>query len=301
MARTTAPPLVLPAEKRVVPVVSRDGTALHVEVFGPDGVPTIVLAHGILMQIRNWAYQIEDLADRFRVVAYDQRGHGSSGGDPRTFSVDALGDDLHAVLEACVPAGEQVVIAGHSMGGMSIMSWAGQYPDEVARRAAAVLLLNTAASAVIDHIAVIGVPRPTHGIARVLIKQKLLTIARTRARVPIRMLAFGTRAAREHVDALMEMMLAAPDDTVTRFVLAVADVDLLAALPDITVPAVVLGGLQDRLLPPVHSRRIARRLPDVESLLLVPHAGHMTIWDHRELVSGLIAQTAAKHLTRVAP
>jgi pimeloyl-ACP methyl ester carboxylesterase len=98
----------------------------------------------------------------------------------------------------------------------------------------------------------------------------------------------------------MEMMLAAPDETVTQFVLAVADVDLLKALPDIRVPAVVLGGAQDRLLPPLHTRRIARRLPDVESLVLVPRSGHMTIWDQRELVSGLIAQTAAKHLSSVA-
>jgi pimeloyl-ACP methyl ester carboxylesterase len=50
----------------------------------------------------------------------------------------------------------------------------------------------------------------------------------------------------------------------------------------------------------LHTRRIARRLPDVESLVLVPRSGHMTIWDQRELVSGLIAQTAAKHLSSVA-
>jgi pimeloyl-ACP methyl ester carboxylesterase len=280
--------------------VSRDGTPLHVEIYGPDAAPTIVLAHGILMQVRNWAYQIEDLAGRYRVVAYDQRGHGRSGGDARTFTIDALGDDLQAVLDACVPAGERAIVAGHSMGGMTIMSWAGRYPDEVARRVAAVLLLNTAASAIIDHIAVIGVPRATHRIARALIKQKLLTIARNRARVPIRMLAFGSRAAREHVDAIMEMIRAAPDETVTQFVLAVADADLLATLPNITVPAVVVGGLQDRLLPPVHTRRIARRLPAVASLVLVPRSGHMTIWDHRALVSGLIASTADAHLSPVA-
>ena len=60
-------------------VRSADGTRLHTEVFGPqDGYP-FVLAHGITCAIRVWAHQIADLAADYRVIAFDQRGHGRSG------------------------------------------------------------------------------------------------------------------------------------------------------------------------------------------------------------------------------
>src|SRR4029079_9487652 len=64
---------------RPMTVRAGDGTALHVEVFGPDDGYPIVLAHGITCAIRVWAYQISDLARDYRVIAYDHRGHGRSG------------------------------------------------------------------------------------------------------------------------------------------------------------------------------------------------------------------------------
>ena len=91
----------------VVAVRSKDGTRLHAEVFGPeDGYP-IVLAHGITCAIRVWAYQIADLANDYRVIAFDHRGHGRSGVPARRsdYSLDHLAADLDAVLEATLAAG----------------------------------------------------------------------------------------------------------------------------------------------------------------------------------------------------
>src|SRR6476659_2896077 len=74
----TAQPLLLPEGGWVRKVESADGTRLHVQIFGRDDAPTIVLAHGITQAGRAFAYQVLDLADRYRVVVYDQRGHGAS-------------------------------------------------------------------------------------------------------------------------------------------------------------------------------------------------------------------------------
>ena len=61
---------------RALTVRAVDGTPLHTEVFGPsDGYP-IVLTHGFTCAIRVWAHQIADLADDYRVIAFDHRGHG---------------------------------------------------------------------------------------------------------------------------------------------------------------------------------------------------------------------------------
>ena len=63
---------------RTMTVRSKDGTRLHAEVFGPENGYPIVLAHGITCAIRVWAYQIADLANDYRVIAFDHRGHGRS-------------------------------------------------------------------------------------------------------------------------------------------------------------------------------------------------------------------------------
>ena len=123
---------------RVVHVRSKDGLRLHTEVFGPeDGYP-IVLAHGITCAIRVWAYQIADLANDYRVIAFDHRGHGRSA-VPRAaqrYSLDILAADLDSVLEATLAPGERAVIAGHSMGGIaiSVVGRALSRPGAAARR-----------------------------------------------------------------------------------------------------------------------------------------------------------------------
>ena len=124
LGRTSASwPAVLP-RSRTVAVRGADGTRLHTQVFGPpDGYP-IVLAHGFTCAIRLWGYQIADLAADYRVIAFDHRGHGSSGVPRRGgYSLSHLASDLDAVLEATLGPGERAVLAGHSMGGIAITAW----------------------------------------------------------------------------------------------------------------------------------------------------------------------------------
>lgn len=123
--------------------VSADGARLHVEVHGDQDAPTVVLAHGWTCSTAFWAAQIRALAATHRVVAYDQRGHGRSPA-ARAHSTTALADDLVAVLEAVLAPGERAVVAGHSMGGMTIMAAAGR--PEFGERVAAALLCSTGSS-----------------------------------------------------------------------------------------------------------------------------------------------------------
>ena len=144
-------------EGRSLEATSADGTRLHVEVFGSDSAPTIVFIHGWLETIRLWHHQIRDLSRDFRIVAYDQRGHGESDA-PRgeAYTDEALSDDLQAALDACVPHGTQCLVAGHSMGGMTIVAWAGRHPTEVQRRLAAAALINTGMSELVSRVEFMG-------------------------------------------------------------------------------------------------------------------------------------------------
>ena len=142
-----------------VTVRAADGTRLHAEVFGPpDGYP-IVLAHGITCAIRAWAYQIADLSNDYRVIAFDHRGHGQSGMPPRRdYSLKHLASDLDSVLDATLAPHERAVVAGHSMGGITIAAWSERYRHKVSRRADAVALINTTTGDLIRKVQLLPAP-----------------------------------------------------------------------------------------------------------------------------------------------
>ncbi len=128
-----------------------DGTDLHVVVDGPDDAPvTVVLVHGWTLDATTWGPVAALLARRgARVVRHDHRGHGrSSAVDPATMTLEQLADDLAAVVAETAPDGP-LVLAGHSMGGMTLMALAERHPDVVAR-AKGIALVATAAGGLAD-------------------------------------------------------------------------------------------------------------------------------------------------------
>lgn len=137
-----------PAESMIVR--AEDGVPLHVELAGAIDAPvTVVLTHGFTASLDEWSRQLPVLRDRARLVLWDHRGHGRSGWTPLTrATIDQTGRDLAVVLEATTPAGP-VVLAGHSMGGMSIMALARQRPELFGPRVAGVLLLATSAGGLV--------------------------------------------------------------------------------------------------------------------------------------------------------
>nr|MDT0667478.1 alpha/beta fold hydrolase [Micromonospora sp. DSM 115978] len=130
---------------------------------GPEvgaDVPTVVLAHGWTCSIDFWTPQVRALADRCHVVAYDQRGHGRSwNGTTTGFTLDALADDLRAVIEATVPPGRRAVLVGHSMGAMATIAFARRHHDLLADRVAAVVLASTGVRELTPTAAFLGLPR----------------------------------------------------------------------------------------------------------------------------------------------
>ncbi|MFI5695740.1 alpha/beta fold hydrolase [Kribbella sp. NPDC051586] len=130
-------------------VTTRDGVRLNVEATGPADAPvTVLLVHGWTCSTRSWHNQVERLPevlgeDVVRVVTYDHRGHGRSEAAPAgSMRLDQLADDLVTVLDEVVGDGP-VVYAGHSMGGMTLMAAADQYPDLFGTRIRAAALVST--------------------------------------------------------------------------------------------------------------------------------------------------------------
>jgi pimeloyl-ACP methyl ester carboxylesterase len=281
---------------RTVRVRSKDGIRLHAEVFGPeDGYP-IVLAHGITCAIRVWAYQIADLSTDYRVIAFDHRGHGRSAVPARRhfYGLDRLAADLDSVLEATLAPGERAVIAGHSMGGIAITSWAERYPHRVSQRADGVALINTTTGDLLRHLQFLPVP-PPFADARVraagtLLKTfgaaPLLRAVDRPSRRFVSTIAVGRDADPAVVEFIYELFTSTPP--AGRGGWARTLVDALGpehiGLTNLTVPTLVIGSEKDRLLPMVSSRRIASMAPNLASFVELS-GGHCAIVERPDEVN----------------
>src|SRR5258705_5803826 len=294
-ARRFAAAAALP-RGRAVSVRSKDGIRLHAEVFGPeDGYP-IVLAHGITCAIRLWAYEIAELANDYRVIAYDHRGHGRSAvpSRRRAYSLDHLAGDLDSVLEATLAPGERAVIAGHSMGGIAITSWADRYPDRVAHGADAVALINTTTGELLRNVQLLPVPPPLADVrvraAGTLLKTfgaaPLLRAVDRPSRRFVSTIAVGRDADPAIAAVIYELFTSTPP--AGRGGWARTLVDSLGpehiGLNNLTVPTLVIGSAKDRLLPMVSSRHIARMAPNLASFVELS-GGHCAIVERPDEVN----------------
>jgi pimeloyl-ACP methyl ester carboxylesterase len=288
------------APRRALEVQSADGTRIHVEEFGRTDGTTVVLAHGWTCSIVFWAPVIRLLSPDFRVIAYDQRGHGHSAA-PATrkgYGTGVLADDLQAVLEAVVPEGERAVLAGHSMGGMTIMAASGR--EQVTRRTAAVLLTSTGSARLLGSTQVLPPRLSVRWLRRALHRQLLVSPLPLGPVTPLTRAAFaygvlGVSPTREQVAFTARIVHAckARHRAAWGRVLAVLDLD--AELAALAAPTAVLAGTHDKLTPRVHARGMAQALPHCVGLTELPGLGHMTPIEDPAAVAAAVRSLAADH------
>lgn len=299
-------PDVLPPSQTLT-VRAADGTPLHTEVFGPaDGYP-IVLTHGITCAIRAWAYQITDLANDYRVIAFDHRGHGRSGIPRRGgYSLNALASDLDSVLDAALAPHERAVLAGHSMGGITIAAWSARYRHKVRRRADAVALINTTTGDLVRKVRLLSVPHALSP-ARIMAARALIqafggfpipNAARIPAHYVVAALAVG-EGADPSIGKLVYQLFAQTSGAgragCARTLVAGLGSRHLD-LQGLTVPTLVIGSERDRLTPISQSRKIARTAPNVVGLVELP-GGHCSMLEQPREVSRQL-RALAESVTR---
>jgi 3-oxoadipate enol-lactonase len=112
-------------EKRTMKIKA-NGIYMNYMVEGPPSAPVITLSHSLATDFAMWEPQMEVLKSRYRVLRYDTRGHGGSGVPEGPYSLDQLGEDVHALLR--VLKIKQTHFMGLSMGGMIAQVFALKYP-----------------------------------------------------------------------------------------------------------------------------------------------------------------------------
>jgi pimeloyl-ACP methyl ester carboxylesterase len=293
------PFFALPAD-RVRQVHANDGVPLHVEEVGPeDAALTVVFCHGYTLEMASWHYQRKALAQEElgKLVFWDQRSHGRSGrGSAASATIDQLGEDLHAVIEACAPRGK-VVLVGHSMGGMTVMALADSHPELFGPRVVGVALVATSPGKLAE--VTFGLPALFTGVNRRVLpfltrgmrgRPELFERGRRLgtdvAFLATRRASFGSKDVPPSLVELTERMIAAtPVDVIAEFYDTFMDHDKLTALSVLDdVETLVLVGSADVVTPLAHSREIAAALPRAQ-LVVLEGAGHMVQLERHALVT----------------
>src|SRR5205085_2452585 len=122
-----------------MPTIQSNRCPLYVEAEGPENKPVLMLSNSLGTTLHMWDPQVAALTQHFRLVRYDRRGHGKSGVPKGPYSMEMLGRDVLAVLDALKI--EKINWCGLSMGGMVGMWLGANAPQRVNR----MILSNTSA------------------------------------------------------------------------------------------------------------------------------------------------------------
>lgn len=253
-----------------MPTVQSGNQRIAYQVSGTG--PPVVLGHSFLCSGTMWRHQVPALAERYRVLNLDLRGHGKSGQVAAPFSLyDAVADVVAVLDEEGI---DQAVWCGLSIGGMVAMRAALTCPERVR----ALILMDTDAGTEVP-LAKLKYRAMGAG-ARLMGLKPFLG--------PVAQLMFGPTTHRDRPDLVQELRrelatLHVPSILHGLDALLRRD-SLLDRLDRIRVPALVVVGAEDRSLKPPVSRRIHERLPDSE-LVEIPGAGHLSALEQPEAVN----------------
>ncbi len=292
---------LLDADRRSV-VTTPDGVDLAVREVGPEHAPlTVVFSHGFCLRMGAFYFQRERLEKEWgpqvRMVFYDQRGHGQSAqASPDTYSIEQLGQDLETVLSVMAPKGP-VVLVGHSMGGMTVLSHARQFPRRYPTRIVGVALISSAAEGVARSPVAEILKNPALEAVRFAVRYAPKTVHRTRGAAKsvigpiLRAASYGDEKVSPSVVAFSEkMMHGTPIVTLVEFLHALEVHDEGAALPTLAkVPTLIACGDRDLITPAEHSEAMAAALPKSQ-LVIVEGAGHLVQLEQPEVIDDALVR-----------
>jgi len=241
-----------------MPVIDADGCPIHVEVAGPQHAPVLMLSNSLGTTLHMWDDQVLPLTQHFRLVRYDRRGHGKSGVPKGPYTMERLGRDVLAILDALEL--NRINWCGLSMGGMVGQWLAANAPGRIER-----LVITNTSSYFPDKAA----------------WNERLKLVRERGIAAFagpNMERWFTKGFRERspevVARTKEMFAATPLEGYIACGEAVRDMDHRELLPKIKAPTLVIAGKHDPATPLEANEYIKNHIPGAK--LIVLDAAHLS-------------------------
>jgi 3-oxoadipate enol-lactonase len=253
---------------------SVNGIETYYEIHGKEASPWLVFSHSLACSVRMWDEEIARHKDRYRVLAYDTRGHGQSAAPEGPYTLEALADDLHALLEHLKI--EKPHYCGLSMGGMIGQTAALKYPG-IFRT---MTLCDTTSR---------------YGPEAAAMWQERIRIAESRGMAPLvqpTLERWFTEPFRknhpEKVKPVASLIERTPVAGYVGCCAAIPKINLTSRLKEIRTPTLVICGNDDPATPPALAREIQENIPGAK-LTLIPQAAHLANIEQPEAFNRALA------------
>lgn len=264
-------------------VTSNDGTRLSTVSMG-SGTP-VVLAHGFGIDMHCWNVIADHLVSKgFKVIAFDQRGHGRTDVGSEGVGSRQMVDDYLAVLRAYDVSGG--ILVGHSMGGFLAIRALIERPTEMARHLRGCVLMATFAGDVNRKNLQnrIQIPMIQSGLMSKLIRSDATAAFFAKSVIgdekhPAMMNAFTASFRKSNLKQLLPIL--------TAFVKE----DRYDQLANVSLPCRIVVGEKDKTTPPFHTDWLHEGIKG-STLKRIPKMGHMLNWESPEILVGEITALA---------
>jgi 3-oxoadipate enol-lactonase len=238
-----------------------NGVETYYEIHGKQGAPWLGFSHSLACSVRMWDAQIEALKDRFRILAYDTRGHGKSAAPAGPYTLEAMADDLRALVSHLDI--QRLHFVGLSMGGMIGQTFAIKYPGIFS----SLTLADTT-----SHYPAEAAP----------LWQERIRTAESKGMQPLVQPTlerwFTEPFRQKHADVVRKIATAISTTPVAGYAgccAAIPKINVTARLKEIKCPVLVICGEQDPGTPPAMARQIHENTPG-SKLVMIPQAAHLS-------------------------
>lgn len=239
-------------------MTERETVEVHHVLEGPESAPVLVLANSLGTTLEMWDDQAEALRDRFRLVRYDNRGHGASPVPTGQYTIDDLGRDALALLDRL--GIERASFCGLSIGGMVGMWLASEAPERIER----LVLCCTSA--------LLGPEELWNERIAVAREQGMDALVEG---VVERWFTPGFFSENpEAVEKASQMLRETHPEGYAGCCAAIRDMDLRERLADIKAPTLVISASDDPATPPEHGQRIRDSIAGAD-FKVIPNASHL--------------------------
>ena len=279
-----------------------DGTTIHVETFGPEQAPVLVLTHGWGASGTEWYYAKRQLAGQFRLIVWDLPGMGETA-EPadRQETLERMATDLRQVLT--VAGGRPAVLVGHSIGGMTNLTFARRYPALLGAQIKGIVQVDTSYTDPVKTTqdaslnlalkpvgeAVLHAMVPLSPLAQAAnflsYEEGLLYISNAKS-------AFAGTETRGQLDLVSRYGFQSSPGVVAKGTLAMFHWDASPVMPQLRIPVLILVGKQDTTTLPSASETMARQIPAATMQVIDP-SRHYALLEGNGAVNNAIARFAA--------
>jgi 3-oxoadipate enol-lactonase len=241
--------------------VRANGISFVCQIDGPAGAPWLTFSNSLNTNISLWDGQVALLADRFRILRYNTRGHGGTEAPPAPYDLEDLAADIVALWDELDI--ERSHFVGLSIGGMTGQALALGWPERIGK----FVLAGTRADFTGDFAAV---------VPQMIVRVEREGVEHLQDEMPLRWFTEAVHAARPELVEQARALIAT--NTVAGYTAcadAMTRLDYMDRLHEIALPALLICGAQDIGTPAAGMREMAKRMPDARYVEIDP-AGHLS-------------------------